>query len=41
MSNVSFGISWRNVVNGAFVALLVKAGADGGIIGPAQFSLAM
>jgi len=40
MSNVSFGIPGRKVVNGAFVTLAVEAGADGGIIDPVQFSAA-
>ncbi len=38
MSNVSFGIPGRKIVNGAFVTLAVEAGADGGIIDPVQYS---
>ena len=34
MSNVSFGIPGRKVVNDTFVILAVAAGADGGIIDP-------
>jgi cobalamin-dependent methionine synthase I len=34
MSNVSFGIPGRRVVNDTFVILAVAAGADGGIIDP-------
>ena len=34
MSNVSFGIPGRKIVNDAFVNLAVAAGADGGIIDP-------
>jgi len=40
MSNVSFGIPGRKIVNGTFVILAVAAGADGGIIDPVQFPLA-
>lgn len=39
MSNVSFGIPGRKIVNGTFVILAVAAGADGGIIDPVQFPL--
>ncbi len=34
MSNVSFGIPGRKIVNDTFVALAIAAGADGGIIDP-------
>ena len=34
MSNVSFGIPGRRIVNNTFVILAVAAGADGGIIDP-------
>ena len=34
MSNVSFGIPGRKIVNDTFVNLAVAAGADGGIIDP-------
>ncbi len=34
MSNVSFGIPGRKIVNDTFVVLAVSAGADGGIIDP-------
>ena len=34
MSNVSFGIPCRSLVNDVFVDLAVDAGADGGIIDP-------
>ena len=34
MSNVSFGIPGRKIVNDTFVILAVEAGADGGIIDP-------
>jgi 5-methyltetrahydrofolate--homocysteine methyltransferase len=38
MSNVSFGIPGRRIVNDTFVILAVAAGADGGIIDPALSS---
>ena len=34
LSNVSFGIPSRRIVNDAFMALSIDAGADGGIIDP-------
>lgn len=34
LSNVSFGIPSRRIVNDAFMALCIDAGADGGIIDP-------
>lgn len=36
LSNVSFGIPQRKLVNGVFIALAVEAGADGAIMDPVQ-----
>jgi 5-methyltetrahydrofolate--homocysteine methyltransferase len=36
MSNVSFGLPNRRLINDAFLALVVEAGADSGIIDPIQ-----
>ena len=38
MSNVSFGLPGRKLVNKAFINLAREAGADGGIIDPVQLS---
>ena len=40
MSNVSFGLPKRALVNEAFVRLAIEAGADSGIIDPIQVKVA-
>ena len=39
MSNISFGLPKRKLINQVFIKLAIDAGADGGIIDPAQCSL--
>ena len=41
LSNVSFGMPSRKVINQTFTYLAVEAGADGGIVDPAQINLKM
>ena len=36
MSNVSFGLPNRRLINDAFLALAIEAGADSGIVDPIQ-----
>ena len=39
MSNVSFGLPNRRLLNDAFLALAIEAGADSGIIDPTAVSI--
>jgi 5-methyltetrahydrofolate--homocysteine methyltransferase len=39
MSNVSFGLPARRLLNDAFVVLAVEAGADSGIVDPVASSI--
>lgn len=39
MSNVSFGIPCRRLVNDTFISLAIEAGADGGIVDPVASNL--
>ncbi len=39
MSNVSFGLPNRRLLNDAFLALAIEAGADSGIVDPTVVSM--